>query len=347
MDEVLPDGAFNAQIKVRLNDHLTTRSGAIRFTLEVRNLSPYRWPAHGRSPVRLAYHWLSQDGRMLVFEGERTLLHHDLDPAETISLDCVVSVPGTQGSYALEFDMVQEFVAWFKDRGSTTTRLLVSVAGEVPKFTNYEAVWRKADLARDHWSIVGPASEEEFKGLGRIKLQSLVEFGLTPDASILDVGCGTGCLTEAVATFLSSRGKYFGTDLAQEAVNFCRARFPQANFNFLQNTMDKIPIQGTKFDFIVFYSVFTHTFLPETGALLRDARRLLNDRGIIIADVFFGSPTALSETNRALVPVSETAFTNLVSAQGLNAEPITDSIWKFGSRVFRRVGFKLSSSTES
>lgn len=280
-----------------------------------------------------------------MFEGERTLLSHDLDPTETISLDCAVSVPGSPGFYILEFDMVQEFVAWFKDRGSTTARLLVSVAGELPKFVDYEAVWRNADLSRDYWSIVGPASEEEFKRLGKIKLQSLVELGLTPDTSILDVGCGTGSLTEALVTFLSSRGKYFGTDLAKEAVDFCRARFPQANFNFLQNTMDKIPIQGTKFNFIVFYSVFTHTFLPETEALLRDARRLLNDPGMIIADVFFDSPAASSENHRALVPVSEAAFINLVSTLGLNPEPITESIWKFGSRVLRRVGFKLSRST--
>jgi 2-polyprenyl-3-methyl-5-hydroxy-6-metoxy-1,4-benzoquinol methylase len=343
MDEALPDGAFKAQIEVRLNDHLTTPQGAIRFTLEVRNFSPYRWPAHGRNPVRLAYHWLSQDGNMLVFDGERTLLSHDLDPTETVSLDCAVSVPGSAGFYTLEFDMVQEFVAWFKDRGSPTTRLLVSVADEAPRFTDYEAVWRSADLSRDYWSIVGPASEEEFQRLGRIKLQSLVELGLTPDASILDVGCGTGSLTEAVATFLSSRGKYFGTDLAKEAVDFCRSRFPQANFNFLQNTINKIPIQGTKFNFIVFYSVFTHTFLPETEALLRDARRLLNDPGVIIADVFFESPAVSSETHRAPVAVSEAAFINLVGTLDLNPEPITESIWKFGSRVFRRVGFKLSS----
>jgi hypothetical protein len=93
----------------------------------------------------------------------------------------------------------------------------------------------------------------------------------------------------------------------------------------------------------VFYSVFTHTFLPETEALLRDARRLLNDPGVIIADVFFESPAVLSETHRAPVAVSEAAFINLVGTLDLNPEPITESIWKFGSRVFRRVGFKLSS----
>jgi ubiquinone/menaquinone biosynthesis C-methylase UbiE len=50
---------------------------------------------------------------------------------------------------------------------------------------------------------------------------------------VLDIGCGTGQLTEALAPILSPEGLYYGTDVAKAAVQFCRAKFPQSQFHFV------------------------------------------------------------------------------------------------------------------
>jgi SAM-dependent methyltransferase len=57
---------------------------------------------------------------------------------------------------------------------------------------DYRAAYRRADLTRDWWSIVGPATREEHEALGRGKRQQLIDQGMTPDSRVLDVGCGTG-----------------------------------------------------------------------------------------------------------------------------------------------------------
>src|SRR5262249_44614789 len=90
---------------------------------------------------------------------------------------------------------------------------------------DYRTAYRQADLERDYWSIVGPKTKDEFQDLARGKFQLLLAQGLTPDKRILDVGCGTGQLTEALADYLSPAGLYYGTDIAPEAIAFCRGKF--------------------------------------------------------------------------------------------------------------------------
>jgi hypothetical protein len=57
----------------------------------------------------------------------RTELTHDLKPGEEIALSITVTAPAEPGDYLLELDMVQEHVAWFKDKGSPTCRVPVHV----------------------------------------------------------------------------------------------------------------------------------------------------------------------------------------------------------------------------
>jgi hypothetical protein len=156
MNAALPENGFKAEIKAQFRDDRVSEAGSIFFDVEVKNLSQHVWPSRGSNPVRLAYHWLNQDGGAIVFDGERTLLSCDLGPGNEVLLKSSVRVPEFPGSYVLEFDMVQEFVSWFKDKGASTFRIGVSIAAELPKFSDYQGVWDNIDLSKDHWSIVGP-----------------------------------------------------------------------------------------------------------------------------------------------------------------------------------------------
>jgi SAM-dependent methyltransferase len=102
---------------------------------------------------------------------------------------------------------------------------------------DYRSAYRKADLGRNYWRIIGADSQEEFEALGRAKLKLLVGLGLTSRSRVLDVGCGTGALTEVLLDYLGPQGLYYGTDLALEAVAFCEQKYRRPNFCFRTNEL--------------------------------------------------------------------------------------------------------------
>lgn len=94
----------------------------------VENIGDTVWHIqNGTFDINLGYHWWDSRGRKVVYDGIRTRLPHDLSPGGAVTLDAVVRTPQKTGTYVLEFDMVQEHVAWFRDKGSETARLNVKV----------------------------------------------------------------------------------------------------------------------------------------------------------------------------------------------------------------------------
>jgi SAM-dependent methyltransferase len=187
---------------------------------------------------------------------------------------------------------------------------------------DYRRAYARADLARDYWTVVGPATREEYDRLGGVKLKLLIDLGLAPAARVLDVGCGTGLLAAALEGHLSDRGLYVGTDLAPEAVAFCRRRFRRPNFSFVQNEMTALPLPARGFDAIAFYSVFTHTYPEETALLLAEAGRVLAPRGFAFADAFTSPDVRRSEGDRGAVVVGAAHLARLIAEAGLRAEPV-------------------------
>lgn len=191
-----------------------------------------------------------------------------------------------------------------------------------PAEVDYRRWYSTWDLERDYWTIVGPATKEEYEQLGAIKLQLLIKLGLTPDARILDVGCGTGQLTAPLHDYLSDRGVYHGTDISPDALAFCRSRFRRLNFSFRRNEMTTLPPLSERFNFIVFFSVFTHTYPRETALLLREANRLLAEGGVIFADLFTAPLVEHHTGNRASVEVNPDYLLRLLDGTGLRSEVV-------------------------
>src|SRR5262249_2726351 len=76
---------------------------------------------------RLGNHWLTAQGEMKQINDTRAELTQDLEPGEEVMLSLTVTAPTEPGDYLLELDVVQEHVAWFKDKGSPTCRIPVRV----------------------------------------------------------------------------------------------------------------------------------------------------------------------------------------------------------------------------
>ncbi len=93
----------------------------------VQNVSNVVWPAKGPSPVYFSYHWLDSDGKVVVWDGERTPLPHDLQPGQSVLLTAKVRAPDSEANYVLRATMVQEGIAWFEDRGARPVDVQVRV----------------------------------------------------------------------------------------------------------------------------------------------------------------------------------------------------------------------------
>jgi SAM-dependent methyltransferase len=321
----LPSAALRARVGIQEPLPSFNVGASSTVAVAVTNESAHAWPAEA---VAVSYHWRRADGSVWARDGARTVLREGVGPAQTVTVECAVKSPNTPAPYGLDLELVNGQEGWF-GAGGTTHREVV-VGGMQPDAfpeIDYEQIYASADLSKDYWGVSGPASAAEFRQLGDAKLKMLRELGLTPSSKVLDVGCGTGSLTEALAGFLGDEGLYFGTDLSEVAVQFCREKFPRPNFRFAKNGMTTIPIDELRFDFIVFFSVFTHTYPTETRDLLAEAERLLARGGTIIADVFESDIEGDSLGTRAMTVLNRGRMLDIASGLGLEARTMSEFTW--------------------
>lgn len=133
----LPDNAFKAVLTV-IDPPAKLRTGQ-RETIQVKvkNASDVLWYARGAAVnlnadnkfyLAVGNRWLEAGSQKLVTDMDgRYGLNRDLKPGEETELPLVINAPKNAGDYVLELDLVQEQVAWFSDKGSTTARVNIKV----------------------------------------------------------------------------------------------------------------------------------------------------------------------------------------------------------------------------
>jgi hypothetical protein len=92
------------------------------------NSSSQGWPSENWFPVFLAYHWFTDTGEVVVWDGERTRLAHILYPEQQLCQTLPVISPDATGFYTLQIDLVRETVAWFGNPNSPPLSVTVFVA---------------------------------------------------------------------------------------------------------------------------------------------------------------------------------------------------------------------------
>jgi SAM-dependent methyltransferase len=126
----LPDSAYVAAITVKDPPASLESSAFTTLGIMVTNASPVEWrhdiPA-GRH-LCVANHWRRPDGTMAIFDDARARLPRAIKPGESFEVPLKVQAPGEPGEYLLEVDLVQEFVCWFAEKGSSTGRAAVTVS---------------------------------------------------------------------------------------------------------------------------------------------------------------------------------------------------------------------------
>ena len=119
---------------------------------------------------------------------------------------------------------------------------------------------------------------------------------LSPDAHVLDVGCGSGRVALGLARYLSRRGRYAGFDVRREAIDWCRTyitpRYPRFEFRQIDVLNHAYAPQGrapaaefqfpypdAAFDFAILTSVFTHMRPEDIRRYLAELHRVLRPGG--------------------------------------------------------------------
>lgn len=200
--------------------------------------------------------------------------------------------------------------------------------GEVP---NYQSTYEShfAQLAATH----GPARAAElvvggqYEEVGRLEFSVLRQLGLSPEHSLVDVGCGSGRLAAALQPYLT--GRYWGIDILDTALDYARWRCPRDNFEFSRVTTPAIPVPENRADFVVFFSVFTHLLDEDIFKYLREARRVAKPTTKIVCSFLdleseahwplFLATAADQNPERILNKfTTTTALSRLARAAGLN-----------------------------
>lgn len=132
VEGTVPPSSMRALVEVDVltRGSLDVGPGAlVPFRVAVTNLSDLAWRATKAHPINVGNHWLYSTGVMVAYDGARTGLPAVLEPGARAHVEIVVSAPTVPGTYRLQFDVVQEGVAWFATCGSQLAELTLSVGG--------------------------------------------------------------------------------------------------------------------------------------------------------------------------------------------------------------------------
>ena len=116
----------------------------LSIAIKITNTGLITWHTTGQQPVNLAYHMICPGGlsqqdfniarmpesKYLVTEGPRTGLPQVVPRGETVDLNVTMTAPSTAGTYWIAWDLIQESVTWFSDKGLQPAITVLEISGD-------------------------------------------------------------------------------------------------------------------------------------------------------------------------------------------------------------------------
>jgi SAM-dependent methyltransferase len=118
-----------------------------------------------------------------------------------------------------------------------------------------------------------------FEEVGQIETNILRYFGLKDGMSVIDLGCGSGRLANALTK--SGKFEYLGTDVVQSLLDYAATK-SDPSYRFKLNPAISVPVEDNLTDFVVAFSLFTHLLHSETFMYIEDSKRVLRPGGKVI-----------------------------------------------------------------
>ncbi|WP_421788142.1 class I SAM-dependent methyltransferase [Hyphobacterium sp.] len=142
---------------------------------------------------------------------------------------------------------------------------------------------------------------------------------VTPDANVLEIGCGPGRMAEGLLNWLDETGRYTGFDPSRKAIDAAQSRLgvdPRSRFEHAdllnaeynpkgsrQAGAYRFPARDGGVDFVFATSVFTHMRLAGIRHYMVQAARVLKPGGAFLFTVFL-----LDEKSRVAMATGRASF---------------------------------------
>jgi len=182
---------------------------------------------------------------------------------------------------------------------------------------------RYAPLDLIHWlrrsdDLTPPPSlravgDGDFQEIGEEFKRYFVTLGrLQPNDAVLDIGCGVGRMAIPLTTYLAADAAYWGFDIVEKGIDWCRKHITPRFTNFRFCWFDlynktynpngsllahefRFPFGDAQFDFLFLTSVFTHMLPPGLENYLSEVSRVLRPGATCLATFFLlnGESTGL------------------------------------------------------
>lgn len=130
----LPETAF--RLKWEGNDVPTAMApgATVKVTVRVSNQGDQVWrdaktaeAAEPGSAIGMSYRWTRENGAEVSGYTTRWGVPAPVAAGGVAAIPAQVKAPNEPGEYLLQFDLLQEFVAWFQDKGAPKLVIHVSV----------------------------------------------------------------------------------------------------------------------------------------------------------------------------------------------------------------------------
>ncbi|GHV44099.1 hypothetical protein FACS1894204_00640 [Synergistales bacterium] len=131
LENIWPGRLYAAEIISDVPALRVAANETAKLQLEVKNTGSLTWDSlSDNKPVFLSWHILDSRGNTIRFDNARISFGKTIMPgdSEVVAVQITPSSYGiSTGRYIFEFDVIQENVTWFADRGSMTRRVPVEV----------------------------------------------------------------------------------------------------------------------------------------------------------------------------------------------------------------------------
>ncbi len=96
---------------------------------------------------------------------------------------------------------------------------------------------------------------------------------------VLDIACGEGYGSDMLA---NNAVKVYGIDISEEAVENAKKTYKKDNLEFIQGSVEKIPLEDNSVDVIVSFETIEHVDEIMQHNFLKEIKRVLKEDGLLI-----------------------------------------------------------------